>query len=73
MKIGLQTGGPTIRGNLDRTMMMKITYEFLFDLLRAEREKRYLQELDKTFYQDIVEYMKSMNRHSKEFEMQKRL
>jgi len=38
---------------------VKITYETLFDLLRREKTREELQELDKTFYSDVVAYMQA--------------
>ena len=38
---------------------IKVTYETLFDLLRREKSKNELQELDSTFYVDVVIYLKS--------------
>jgi DNA replication initiation complex subunit (GINS family) len=37
---------------------VKITYETLFDLLRRERSRSELQSLDKSFYADVVAYLK---------------
>ncbi len=37
---------------------VKITYETLFDLLRRERSRSELQSLDKSFYTDVIEYLK---------------
>lgn len=37
---------------------VKITYETLFDLLRREKAKEELQELDETFYTDVMIYLK---------------
>jgi DNA replication initiation complex subunit (GINS family) len=36
---------------------VKITYETLFDLLRREKGREELQELDETFYQDVINYL----------------
>ncbi len=36
---------------------VKITYETLFDLLRREKSREELQELDSTFYDDVVSYL----------------
>ncbi len=36
---------------------VKITYETLFDLLRREKSKEELQELDPTFYADVISYL----------------
>lgn len=38
---------------------IKVTYETLFDLLRREKSKNELQEIDPTFYVDVVMYLKS--------------
>ena len=35
-----------------------ITYETLFDILRMEKRREDLQELQKTFFQDAVHYLK---------------
>jgi DNA replication initiation complex subunit (GINS family) len=35
-----------------------ITYETLFDILRMEKRREDLQELQKTFFQDVVHYLK---------------
>ncbi|MFH1589094.1 MAG: hypothetical protein ABIB43_00825 [archaeon] len=37
---------------------VKITYETLFDLLRREKSREELQELDKSFYSDVLVYLK---------------
>ncbi|MGV8168701.1 MAG: hypothetical protein ACP5N3_01455 [Candidatus Nanoarchaeia archaeon] len=37
---------------------VKITYETLFDLLRREKSRSELQVLDKTFYQDVISYLR---------------
>lgn len=37
---------------------VKITYETLFDLLRREKSRSELQQLDSSFYQDVVAYLK---------------
>ncbi|MFH1770219.1 MAG: hypothetical protein ABH828_01545 [archaeon] len=37
---------------------VKITYETLFDLLRREKAKEELQELDESFYMDVMIYLK---------------
>jgi DNA replication initiation complex subunit (GINS family) len=37
---------------------VKITYETLFDLLRREKSRGELQVLDKSFYQDVIAYLK---------------
>jgi len=34
-----------------------ITYETLFDILRREKDREELQNLDKTFYSDVVKYI----------------
>ena len=36
---------------------VKITYETLFDLLRRERSRNELQDLEKTFYDDVRAYL----------------
>ncbi len=36
---------------------VKITYETLFDLLRREKSREELQELDSTFYSDVIDYL----------------
>ncbi|NQU98686.1 DNA replication complex GINS family protein [Candidatus Woesearchaeota archaeon] len=36
---------------------VKITYETLFDLLRREKDREELQELDETFYSDVLVYL----------------
>jgi DNA replication initiation complex subunit (GINS family) len=41
---------------------VKITYETLFDLLRREKSRNELQELDKSFYQDVIAYLKEKKR-----------
>lgn len=41
-------------------MVLEITYEKLFEVLRREKEREELQELDKTFYQGVVEYIQKM-------------
>lgn len=38
---------------------IKVTYETLFDLLRREKSKNELQEIDSTFYVDVVMYLRS--------------
>ncbi len=38
-------------------MEIKITYETLFDLLRKEKNREELQELQSTFYDDVVNYI----------------
>lgn len=35
-----------------------ITYETIFELLRREKEREALQKLEKTFFQDILDYLK---------------
>ncbi len=35
-----------------------ITYETIFELLRREKEREALQKLEKTFFQDIFDYLK---------------
>lgn len=37
---------------------MNITYETLFDILRAERRRDDVQELPATFFEDVVHYLK---------------
>ena len=37
---------------------INITYETLFELLRREKNREELQKLDKSFYQDVVSYLK---------------
>jgi DNA replication initiation complex subunit (GINS family) len=37
---------------------VKITYETLFDLLRREKDRDDLQEIDSEFYKDILDYLK---------------
>jgi DNA replication initiation complex subunit (GINS family) len=37
---------------------VKITYETLFDLLRREKSRNELQQLDDTFYHDVIAYLK---------------
>jgi len=37
---------------------MVVTYETIFELLRREKERGALQKLEKTFYQDALEYLK---------------
>ena len=37
---------------------IKVTYETLFDLLRREKGRNELQELEKTFYEDVESYLK---------------
>lgn len=36
---------------------VKITYETLFDLLRREKDREELQELDENFYEDVMSYL----------------
>ena len=36
---------------------VNITYETLFDLLRRERSRNELQELEETFYEDVKKYL----------------
>ncbi|MFA6889022.1 MAG: hypothetical protein WC254_06015 [Candidatus Woesearchaeota archaeon] len=38
--------------------VVNITYETLFDILRMEKRREDVQELSKTFYEDIVRYLK---------------
>ena len=38
---------------------IKVTYETLFDLLRREKSKNEIQEMDPTFYVEVVMYLKS--------------
>jgi len=38
---------------------VKITYETLFDLVRREKSREELQELDSEFYSDIMQYLSS--------------
>ena len=38
--------------------VVNITYETLFDILRMEKRREDVQELSKTFYEDIVNYLK---------------
>ena len=40
---------------------VKITYETLFDLLRREKSRNELQTLDKTFFSDVLDYLKEKN------------
>ena len=40
---------------------IKVTYETLFDLLRREKGRNDLQELEKTFYEDVKEYIDEKN------------
>mgnify|MGYP001593711292 FL=1 len=35
-----------------------ITYESLYDLLRTEKSRQEVQELDKNFYADVINYIK---------------
>ena len=37
---------------------MVITYETIFELLRREKDREALQKLEKTFFQDILGYLK---------------
>lgn len=50
---------------------VKITYETLFDLLRRERSRNELQELEDTFYDDVKSYLRDkeimMNEEDKKF------
>ena len=41
---------------------IKVTYETLFDLLRREKGRSELQELEKTFYEDVTDYLKEKNK-----------
>ena len=41
---------------------IKITYETLFDLLRREKGRNELQELDETFYEDVSSYIQEKNK-----------
>ena len=36
---------------------VKITHETLFDLMRREKDREELQELDETFYKDVMSYL----------------
>jgi DNA replication initiation complex subunit (GINS family) len=38
--------------------VVNITYETLFDILRMEKRREDVQELSRTFYQDVVNYLK---------------
>jgi len=40
---------------------INITYETLFELLRRERNRSELQELDDSFFNDVVNYLKEKN------------
>ena len=37
---------------------LNITYEILFDILRNEKKRQELQKLSKTFFQDLIRYLK---------------
>jgi DNA replication initiation complex subunit (GINS family) len=41
---------------------IKVTYETLFDLLRREKGRNELQELDKSFYEDVSMYLTEKNK-----------
>jgi len=41
---------------------VNITYETLFDLLRREKTRAELQELDKKFFEDVVGYLNEKNK-----------
>ncbi|MCC7575137.1 hypothetical protein KO361_06105 [Candidatus Woesearchaeota archaeon] len=41
---------------------IKITYETLFDLLRREKGRNELQELENTFYEDVTNYITEKNK-----------
>jgi len=45
---------------------VKITYETLFDLLRREKDREELQELDETFYADVLNYIEKKQSFLKE-------
>jgi len=38
---------------------ISITYDLLFDVLRAEKSRDELQKLDEKFYKNVVEYINS--------------
>lgn len=40
---------------------VKITYETLFDLLRREKSRNELQNLDESFFSDVLDYLKEKN------------
>lgn len=40
---------------------IRITYESLFELLRNEKNREELQELDKDFFKNIIEYLEEKN------------
>ncbi|MFT4260832.1 MAG: hypothetical protein ACMXX9_00175 [Candidatus Woesearchaeota archaeon] len=50
---------------------VKITYETLFDLLRRERSRNEIQDLEDTFYDDVKSYLRDkeimMNEEDKKF------
>lgn len=41
---------------------IKVTYETLFDLLRREKGRNELQDLDKSFYEDVSSYLQEKNK-----------
>ena len=43
---------------MEESHTINITYETLFDILRAEKEKNELQKLDPSFFQHVVDYLK---------------
>ena len=43
---------------MEESHTINITYETLFDILRAEKEKNELQKLDPSFFQYVVDYLK---------------
>jgi len=40
---------------------VRITYETLFDLLRREKSRNELQDLENTFFEDVVTYLRDKN------------
>lgn len=43
---------------MEESQAINITYETLFDILRAEKEKNELQKLEPNFFQHVVDYLK---------------
>jgi len=52
-------------------MDLHITYETLFDLLRKERSLNELQNLDKEFWQHVVQYLSMLDENLKKNETEK--
>lgn len=47
---------------------INITYETLFELLRREKNRSELQELNDSFYKDVLEYLEQKEEHYKKAE-----